>query len=650
MASDSGNMDREMILADFQACTGIDNIAEAITLLELNNWDLVTAINGVIPQGNGVLQSMVSGARTDHGSSAAAPPSSTPSSTSPLHSSSSALCPTRSPRQPRMLSFRVEYRQRSVEVVLEDSGTVGEIKQILQRELHVPVSKMQLKGWKTGDVSDTTVLRSLHLPKSNSLYILTPDIPASASSSQSSVPHDVLHDSFLLVVRHSEAQRDYSLNFPAGRTIQEVKRNVSDLTNIPVRHQQWEGWPATVTTDSVTLAASGISYPSHHLTVCHRPTSADSQETPEECTDVHMQSDSETEDYEDLCEFGGDSEIFAMVPSGSRRCPMMPDNTENEGDALLHFTAEFTSRYGEDHPVFFIGSLEAAIQEAFYGRARDRKLLAVYLHHDNSVLANVFCSQVLCAESVISCLCQNFITWAWDVTKETNRSRLLMMCTRHFGSAVSQKVSSFETDRFPLLLTVMGKRVSSEVLHTVQGNTTVDELMMKLMGAMETFRIQQEEDMREEGEREAREMVKREQDEAYRISLEADRKKREAQEKEEAALSLKEQMRREQEEEREAIRLSLEQTLPAEPKEDSKEPISKLRVRTPSGEFLERRFLGSCKLQVLFHFMASKGFPLEQYKLLTTFPRRNITQLDPLCTFLEAKLYPQETLFLEAKD
>lgn len=27
----------------FQACTGIDNIAEAITLLELNNWDLVVS-------------------------------------------------------------------------------------------------------------------------------------------------------------------------------------------------------------------------------------------------------------------------------------------------------------------------------------------------------------------------------------------------------------------------------------------------------------------------------------------------------------------------------------------------------------------------------------------------------------------------------
>lgn len=31
----------------------------------------------------------------------------------------------------------------------------GEIKQILESELGVPVSKMQLKGWKSGDVSDS---------------------------------------------------------------------------------------------------------------------------------------------------------------------------------------------------------------------------------------------------------------------------------------------------------------------------------------------------------------------------------------------------------------------------------------------------------------------------------------------------------------
>ncbi|XP_051964959.1 FAS-associated factor 1-like isoform X2 [Xyrauchen texanus] len=667
MASDS-NMDREMILADFQACTGIDNIAEAITLLELNNWDLVAAINGVIPQENGIIQSNLSSEASQTGPyrphsetevtapMPSAPLSSASSSSSPPSSSSPALCPILPSRhiverQPRMLNFHVEYRQRSVEVVLEDGSTVGEIKQVLETELQVPVSKMQLKGWKCGDVSDSTVLRSLHLPKNNSLFVLTPDIVASASTSQSSSMEGSSNQNYLLVIRHCEAQRDYSLNFPASKTIQEVKRNISDLTNIPVRHQQWDGWPASASDDLMTLAVSGISYPCHHLSVCRRSSPALTLDQTDECTDVHMVSDSEGDDFEDAPEFGVDeSEIFGMGSTTCRKSPMMPENSENEGDALMHFTAEFSRRYGECHPVFYIGSLEAAAQEAFYGKARDRKLLAIYLHNDESVLSNVFCSQMMCADSIVSYLSQNFITWAWDVTKEANKARLLTMCTRHFGSVVAQTIRTYKTDQFPLLLIVMGKRTSNEVLNVIEGNTTVDELMMRLMGAMEIFTAQQQEDIKDEDEREARELVKREQDEAYRLSLEADRKKREAQEREEAEQVRQERIRKEQEDEREAIRLSLEQTLPPEPKEEDEEPISKLRIRTPSGEFLERRFLGSCKLQVLFDFIASKGYPSDEFKLLTTFPRRNITQLDPAWNLVEAKLFPQETLFLEAKE
>ncbi|XP_026125016.1 FAS-associated factor 1-like isoform X1 [Carassius auratus] len=670
MASDS-NMDREMILADFQACTGIDNIAEAITLLELNNWDLVAAINGVIPQENGILPSHFSSEASQTGpfgphsqSEATAPAPSAPpssasasSSSSPPSSSSQAFCPVQPSRhiverQSRMLSFRVEYRQRSTEVVLEDASTVGDIKTILETELQVPVSKMQLKGWKSGDVSDSTVLRSLHLPKNNSLYVLTPDIAPSASTSQSSSAQQGLsNQNYLLIISHREAQRDYSLNFPASKTIQEVKRNISDLTNIPVRHQQWDGWPASASDDSMTLASSGISYPCHHLTVSRRSSPALTVEQTDECTDVHMVSDSEGDDFEDAPEFGVDeSEVFGMGTSSFQKTPMMPENSENEGDALLHFTAEFSRRYGDCHPVFYIGSLEAASQEAFYGKARDRKLLAIYLHNDESVLSNVFCSQMMCADTIVSYLSQNFITWAWDVTKEANKARLLTMCTRHFGSVVAQTIRTYKTDQFPLLLIVMGKRTSNEVLNVIQGNTTVDELMMRLMGAMEIFTAQQQEDIKDEDEREARELVKREQDEAYRLSLEADRKKREAQEREEAEQVRQERIRKEQEEEREAIRLSLEQALPPEPKEEGGEPVSKLRIRTPSGEFLERRFLGSCKLQVLFDFIASKGYPSDEFKLLTTFPRRNITQIDPAWSLVEAKLFPQETLFLEAKE
>lgn len=57
---------------------------------------------------------------------------------------------------------------------------------------------------------------------------------------------------------------------------------------------------------------------------------------------------------------------------------------------------------------------------------------------------------------------------------------------------------------------------------------TVDELMGNLMNTSEMYQTQRQTDIRDEDEREARERVKREQDEAYELSLIADRAKDEA--------------------------------------------------------------------------------------------------------------------------
>jgi len=56
-----------------------------------------------------------------------------------------------------------------------------------------------------------------------------------------------------------------------------------------------------------------------------------------------------------------------------------------------------------------------------------RKLLAIYLHHDQSIFANVFCSQVLCAESLVSFLSANFYIWAWDLTHASNREKYVQL-------------------------------------------------------------------------------------------------------------------------------------------------------------------------------------------------------------------------------
>ena len=50
-----------------------------------------------------------------------------------------------------------------------------------------------------------------------------------------------------------------------------------------------------------------------------------------------------------------------------------------------------------------------------------RRLLAVYLHHDASVLTNVFCTQLLGFESVLQSLNNHFVVWGWDLTHESNK-------------------------------------------------------------------------------------------------------------------------------------------------------------------------------------------------------------------------------------
>lgn len=46
-----------------------------------------------------------------------------------------------------------------------------------------------------------------------------------------------------------EARR-LTLNFPGRTTIHELKTNVYYITNIPVRHQEWSGWPSGCDNDT----------------------------------------------------------------------------------------------------------------------------------------------------------------------------------------------------------------------------------------------------------------------------------------------------------------------------------------------------------------------------------------------------------------
>jgi FAS-associated factor 1 len=94
---------------------------------------------------------------------------------------------------------------------------------------------------------------------------------------------------------------------------------------------------------------------------------------------------------------------------------------------------------------------------------------------------------------------------------------------RHFDNLASRTLRNVDVEKLPLLLIVTRSRATNEVLTVIQGNVNVDELMTQLLQATEMFSEQQRVEIAEEEEREARELVKREQDEAYQASLLADR-------------------------------------------------------------------------------------------------------------------------------
>jgi len=716
--------DRNAVMNDFQACTGIEDIEAAIQVLEANDWNLLDSVNAV-------MSHLGSQSLPSEGSPALPPPSlpvETGSQANPVVVGASPILeprpavasigiPIDEPRwsslvydmeeagpsqiRQRFLNFSIDYRDRTIPLVVNDGDTVAKMKKILGEELSLPPDSLNLQGWKK-DVTDRSVLRDLHLPKENRLFLLTPEIGASKEweTPETGLEHldvlDRLQQTFTLHITvepdssstsaaaaassssspsssvPSSGKNPLKLRMPGSRTVGEVMSDVFDLTNIPVRHQQWTGWPDDCVQDhSTTLAgASSIKHPVHELTL-RKKEAASNAAAASTSTSTRVTRSRTNRSVPDAA-LSDDSDMELESPfvdddfpaySEGRPSALIPENDGlNETEATEAFASEFIKRYGELHPVFFLGTLDDAIKNSCAAPIRERRPLAIYLHHDASVLSNVFCSQILCAESVVNFLSSNYLTWGWDLTYEGNKARLLTIVTRHFGSVAASTIRNFKPDELPVLIVITRQRGVNEVSTVIQGKSTLDELMMNLIASHEVFAQTVQVEMDDALQREERERVRTEQEEAFQQSLAIDRAKEEAKKDEEKRVQqeiereelmrLAEQKREAHEKElRTAIQKSILDILPDEPAEDADEPLSKIRIRKPDGEFLPRRFRASAPLIELFQFTASKGFPVEEFKVLSSWPRRDLSSdpTDLRKTFQELKLCPQETLFLEQR-
>lgn len=90
--------------------------------------------------------------------------------------------------------------------------------------------------------------------------------------------------------------------------------------------------------------------------------------------------------------------------------------------------------------------------------------------------------------------------------------------------------------------------------------------------------------------------------------------------KEEQALRIQE-FALQQKEER---RLEVQRRLPPEPSLDQTDPSTTIRFRLPGGKISTRRFLADNQLQVLLDFLLVEGYPTEEFKVLSSWPRQDV--------------------------
>lgn len=719
---------REEILANFQSITAIEDVAEAIYHLDECNWDLLSAVHRVLPldpqdqrtsaggSAGGVGGGGGSGSSIGSGGGAFASYSNNLNSlesvanveelmtapSSPIKSTSGGTAGSSSASShsrnldmgastsrsssnndfrsalnfldvtPHDVVFKIHFNSEVHKITVPNTATVGELKTKISEKTAVPVCRQALKGLEPGKQKDlqnsSTVLKSLNIGKEVNLKLT--DMTGEGFLGDT----DPVSQNRLNYTLHINVQPEgnfLELKFPGNQNILSIKTDVYTITDIPVRHQVWFGWPNNVT-NITTLAESGVER-EHNLVLKRAEEAAKitnnnntgntaSTSTSSSSRNVFNNSDpsmpiiidsESSEEFEDASDFNNDDDIFTETPINSHLKNLIPDNVDDEAIGSIQFVENFVERYGPQHPMFFQGSLEDALKEACRPSARDRKLLAVYLHHDGSVLTNVFCGQLLSCESIIQMLLDHFVLYGWDLTFESNKNMFLSSISACVGMTASITVRNIPTDRLPAILVIAKNRSQCEVFQVIHGNVSVDDLLSQLMEASDMYGEQLKIELREENERLAREQVKLEQDAAYRESLEADRAKQEAKRQKELMMQTERQRleseRADAEAKRDMIRTQARSTVPPEPEQTTGENVTKIRIRAPTGSMLERRFFTDTPLRILLNYIIGEGFLVDEFKVISSWPRRDLTTLDHENTLKDLKLYPQETLILEER-
>ena len=177
--------------------------------------------------------------------------------------------------------------------------------------------------------------------------------------------------------------------------------------------------------------------------------------------------------------------------------------------------------------------------------------------------------------------------------------------------------------------------------------------MASLLTCFDRFSSAMEREQVEEREREQQQLLLNEQNAAYLESLAADRAKEEQRRKEEVAKMRETEKALRQEEDaakyRNDMMKSFTDSLQPEPDEKFKGDVTNVRIRTPANETVTRKFAADSHLDQLHSFVGSMGFFPESHRIMTSWPRKELSYEERSATFRDKQLIPTATLVVEKR-
>ncbi|KAK9885214.1 hypothetical protein WA026_010718 [Henosepilachna vigintioctopunctata] len=308
---------------------------------------------------------------------------------------------------------------------------------------------------------------------------------------------------------------------------------------------------------------------------------------------------------------------------------------------VMEFIHEYDEKICDTHPVFYQGTFSQVLNDA----KRELRFLLVYLHNTSSTEAEMFCRQTLNSPEVMTFVNTHFLFWACDAN--CNEGRRVRGVIR--------------TSTFPSVSVLVLRDGRMTVVGRVEGFHDSDTLLQRLASIVMDFEINLVQARAQRFEASLNRSIRATQDEAYQESLRADQEKERRREEERQALleqqRLLAQEMRAEEERRESIakeKVESVTKVPSEPDPTDPEAIHVV-FKLPCGLRLDRRFLKSHSLEVVFYFVFCHPKAPNTFEITTNFPKR-ILQCRPqfpgdkVLTIEEAGLGNKEVLFINDLD